>query len=205
MAHVMVALDMLEEIGGMDANMLSHVADMVLRSKERVLQLLPLVRRLVALGARPEQAFFHELLNRCMSFGGDGVGEAIAVCDIMYHINVPFTAQTEAIAVRIREAFEEDPTFADVEAWHLVTPDIRGVQEDKEAAEDSDWITIREMTPETERVLARHGGAGAAVHALDSFRDLGMWEEGSEWTDATGSDSADFTSNASDDDIDFRE
>jgi hypothetical protein len=195
----MVALDMLEEIGGMDANMLSHVADMVLRSKERVLQLLPLVRRLVALGARPEQAFFHELLNRCMSFGGDGVGEAIAVCDIMYHINVPFTAQTEAIAVRIREAFEEDPTFAGVEAWHLVTPDIRGVQEDEEAAEDADWITIREMTPETERVLARHGGAGAAVHALDSLRDLGMWEEGSEWTDATdatGSDSAD-----SDDDI----
>ena len=45
----------------------------------------------------------------------------------------------------------EDPTFADVGAWHLVTPDIRGVQEDEETTEDADWI--REMTAETERVL----------------------------------------------------
>jgi hypothetical protein len=73
------------------------------------------------------------------------------------------------------QSFVEDPTFADVGAWHLVTPDIRGVQEDEETTEDSDGIS--EMTAETERAgISGHGGADTTVHTLDSLRDLGMWE-----------------------------
>jgi hypothetical protein len=44
-----------------------------------------------------------------MSFGGDGLGEALALCDLMIEVGVEFTPQTEAIAERIRQAHEDDP------------------------------------------------------------------------------------------------
>ena len=40
----------------------------------------------MSLGARPDLSFFHALLNRCVSFGGDGLGEALALIDIMYQV-----------------------------------------------------------------------------------------------------------------------
>jgi hypothetical protein len=143
-----------------------------------VLHMLPLIRRVVSLGARPELPFFHALLNRCMSFGGDGLGESIALCDIMYQIDVEFTSQTEAIADRIRQAHDDDPALAGLEAWDVLTPEIRGAEEEDE---DQNEIEIREMSPETERVLLSHASVASS---LDTLPDLDGWDEGEEWPDA---------------------
>ena len=178
---IMEALDIVEVAGPVDGAVLGHIMDAMQRSKERVLHLLPLLRRLVSLGARPELAFFHSLLNRCMSFGGDGLGESLALIDIMDQIDVDFNAQTEAIADRIREAHDNDPDLVGLEAWDLVTPEIRGAPDEEDGEEEEDWIQIREMSPETERVLLSH-----AMPALDTPVDIEDWDDsgGIDWLDA---------------------
>lgn len=176
---IMEALDILEDAGGINSAILRHVEDLVLRSKERVLLLLPLVRRLIAEGARPQLPMFHALLGRCMSFGSDGLGEAIALCDIMYQVGVEFTAQTEAIADRIRQAHEDDPALAGMEAWDVITPEIQGLQTEEEDAGEADMIEVREMTPETMRALLRQASAGASLDTLPGLSD-DEWEQ-DEW------------------------
>jgi pentatricopeptide repeat protein len=171
------ALEIFETVGGIEKQILGNVLDLVQRSDERVLALLPLLRLLVSLGARPEQPLFHSLLNRCMSFGGDGLGEAIALVDMMDQVGFEFTDQTEAIVERIRQAHEDDPALAGLEAWDVVTPEIRGTP-DEDAADDS-WIELREMTRETERVFLKHASVASS---LDTLPDYDVWEEGEAWS-----------------------
>ena len=189
----MEALDILEVGLGIDKQVLQHVIDLIQRSRLSVRSLLPLVRRLVTEGARPDIEFFHSLLSRCMSFGGDGLGEALALCDIMHNIDIDFTSQTEAIAERIRQAHEDDPALAGLEAWDVVTPEIRGVV-DEEGEEEEDWIQVREMTPETQRVLLSHADIAAGLDSLPEdtheWQGEGVWtveDDSNEWPGNDGS------------------
>jgi len=170
---IMEALDIVEEASDVDRAIVSHVSELVVRSKARVLTLLPLVRRLVSMGARPELPFFHSLLNRCMSYGGDGLGESLALCDIMYQMDLEFSPQTEAIAIRIRQAHDDDPALAGLEAWDLITPLIRGIEEEEEE-EEEDWIQVREITPETRRVFLKHASVTENLDTLPT--DYDEWE-----------------------------
>ena len=184
---IVEVLDILEVGGSLNSAILGHVEDLVQRSKHRVLQLLPLIRRIVAMGARPQLPLYHALLNRCMSFGGDGLAESIALCDIMYQTGIEFTSQTEAIADRIRQAHDADPDLAGLEAWDLLTSEIRG--EGQEEAEEEDeggeenWIEVREMTTETRRVLMKHSSVAPSLNTSpDLLAD--EWEQDGEWLDA---------------------
>merc|ERR1712216_1073787 len=113
-----------------------------------------------------------------MSFGGDGLAESIALCDIMYQTGIQFTSQTEAIADRIRQAHDADPDLAGLEAWDLITSEIRG--EGVEEAEEENWIEVREMTPETRRVLLKHSSVASSLNTLpDLLAD--EWEQDGEW------------------------
>jgi len=113
-----------------------------------------------------------------MSYGGDGLGESLALCDIMYQIDLEFTSQTEAIAERIRRAHDDDPALAGLEAWDLITPEIRGMEEEEE---ETNEIEVREMSAETRRVFLSHASVSAN---LDTLPHDDEWEGGSDWPDA---------------------
>jgi len=151
----------------------------------------------------------------------------------MDQVGIEFTAQTETIVERIRQAHEDDPgvcaracaprkilcpasfycvcvgvclyvacvcfvcgcvcahvlcvcvcvcvcaraALAGLEAWDVLTPEIRGTPDEDDA--DDSWIELREMTPETERVFLKHASLASSLDTLPDYDD---WEEGEAWS-----------------------
>jgi hypothetical protein len=64
-----------------------------------------------------------------------------------------------------------------LEAWDVVTPEICETFDEDDA--DDDWIEIRPMTPETERVLLSHADVASS---LDTLPDYEEWEHEDAWS-----------------------
>jgi len=84
---------------------------------------------------------------------------------------VPTSCVYVCVCVRARAA------LAGLEAWDVLTPEIRGTPDEDDA--DDSWIELREMTPETERVFLKHASLASSLDTLPDYDD---WEEGEAWS-----------------------